>query len=107
MIGFMDFAPRMVRPGALFKLAEYEALQHAVAAANQWVRQFGVTVLNVETVVLPNIDRSGEEGSTDPHLVTSGEMRSEWFQVVRVWYEAPDAGMSIPPPLPQQESSTS
>ena len=101
MIGFMDFAPRMVRPGALFRLAEYEALQQAVAAANQWVRHYGVSVLNVETVVLPNIYRSGEQGSADPHLVTSGEMRSEWFQVVRVWYEAPDAGRPIPPPVPQ------
>ena len=101
MIGFIDFAPRMVRPGALFRLAEYEALQQAVAAANRWVRQYGVSVLNVETVVLPNIYRSGEEGSADPHLVMSGEMMSEWFQVVRVWYEAPDGGPPIPPPLPE------
>jgi hypothetical protein len=101
MIGFMDFAPRVVRPGALFRPAQYEALQQAVAAANQWVRQYGVTVLNVETVVLPNIFDRGEQGSTDPHLVTSGEMMSDWFQVVRVWYEAADGGQAIPPPLPQ------
>jgi hypothetical protein len=101
VIGFIDFAPRLVRPGALFRLAEYEALQQAVAAANGWVRQYGVRVLNVETVVLPNIYRRGEEGSTDPHLVTSGEMMSEWFQVVRVWYEALDDAAAIPPPLPR------
>jgi hypothetical protein len=101
VIGFIDFAPRIVRPGALFRLAEYEALQQAVAAANQWVRQYGVSVLNVETVVLPNIYRRGEEGSADPHLVTSGEMMSEWLQVVRVWYEASDGGPAMPPPLPQ------
>jgi hypothetical protein len=101
VIGFMDFAPRMVRPGALFQMPQYEALQHAVAAANQWIRQYGVSVLNVETVLLPNIHRSGEEGSTDPHLVTAGEFRSEWFQVVRVWYEAPEGGGATPPPLPQ------
>jgi hypothetical protein len=100
VIGFVDFPPRVVRPGALFRAAQYEALQQAVAAANRWVRQYGVTVLNVETVVLPNIYRSGEEGSADPHLITSGEMMSEWFQVVRVWYEAPD-GEAMPPPLPQ------
>jgi hypothetical protein len=82
-------------------MAEYEALQQAVAAANQWVRQYGVSVLNVETVLLPNIYRSGEEGSADTHLVTAGEFRSEWFQVVRVWYEASDASRAVPPPVPQ------
>src|SRR5687767_15063198 len=97
----MDFAPRMVRPAALFRLAEDEALQHAVAVANQWVRQYGVEVLNVETVVLPNIHGRGEEGSTDPQLTTLGEFRSEWYQVVRVWYQMPDAGQAVPPPVPQ------
>ena len=101
MIGFMDFAPRMIRPAALFRLAEYEALQQAVAAANAWVRQYGVEVLNVETVVLPNIHDSGEQGSTDPQLTTLGEFRSEWYQVVRVWYQSPDEGQAVPPPFPQ------
>ena len=45
--------------------------------------------------VLPNIHL--EDGSTDGALATSGEMSSQWFQVVRVWYRR---DTPAPPPLP-------
>ena len=44
-------------------------------------------VLNVETVVLPNIWSPYEEGSADVALGTSGEMPSHWHQFIRCWYE--------------------
>lgn len=87
MIYFQDFAPRQVSPGGFFQSAQFELLQGAVAAANEWIQQHNARVLNVETVVLPNIYNPGEQGTVDPSLRTRGEMYSHWYQVVRVWYE--------------------
>ena len=53
-----------------------------------------VDVVNVETVVLPNIWSQYEEGTTDPALHTSGDMASQWNQFIRVWYRADE---KIPP----------
>jgi hypothetical protein len=44
-------------------------------------------VLNVETVVLPNIWSRFEEGSRDPALGISGDSPSHWHQFIRVWFE--------------------
>ena len=89
MIEFQDFLPPH-RPasGTIFaaKRAATESLNEAVASANQWIEAGAVRVLNVETVVLPNLYRRDEEGSTDGDLRTSGDMSSRWYQFVRVWY---------------------
>ena len=88
MIRYHDFIPqRTAQPGFL-KPAEYEPLDVALADANEWIKENDVRVLNVETVVLPNIWSRFEEGTHDPALATSGESPSYWYQVIRVWYEA-------------------
>jgi hypothetical protein len=86
MIEFRDFVPKMVSEAAFFKAAEYESFAAAVTAANQWIRDERVKVINIETVVLPNIWSRWEEGSTDTSLGTSGEAPSHWHQFVRVWF---------------------
>ena len=86
MIGFQDFAPRQTVPAGFLRPAQHEMLQEALAVANGWIAQNNVQVINVETVVLPNIYHPGEQGSTDPELRISGEMSSYWYQIVRVWY---------------------
>ena len=86
MIEFRDFVPEVVSEGALFKAAEYESLDAAVTAANRWVHEFKIKVINIETVVLPNIWSRWEEGSTDTSLGTSGDSPSHWHQFIRIWY---------------------
>jgi hypothetical protein len=86
MIEFRDFTPRVLSEAALFKAAEYESFDAAVAAANQWIRDNKIRVINIETVVLPNIWSRWEEGTTDTSLGTSGDSPSHWHQFVRVWY---------------------
>ncbi len=86
MISFRDFAPRQVAPAALFKQASYESLDEALADANDWIARKGVTVLNVETVVLPNLNSSSAEGTEDPNVVTNAEFLMTWNQFIRVWY---------------------
>lgn len=86
-----DFIPAVVKGG--FFASTYEPLDAVVARANDWMRTSGARVINVETVVLPNLDAA--VGADANAIRTSGEMASHWFQVVRVWYE-----VESPPPLP-------
>jgi hypothetical protein len=54
---------------------------------NQWVHENqNLEVVNIETVVLPNIHDSQEEGSQDTELWTGGESSSQWYQLLRIWY---------------------
>ena len=88
MIWFRDFVPQIIQQPGFFQPGEYESLDEALTLANEWIEATGVEVVNVETVVLPNIWSQYEEGSTDTALPTSGEMASHWHQFVRVWYRA-------------------
>jgi len=86
MIQFRDFVPKMLSAPGVFKAGEYESMEAALAAANSWIKEYDIQIINVETVVLPNIWSRYEEGTTDVALGTSGEMPSHWHQFVRVWY---------------------
>lgn len=87
MIQFRDFVPKMLAAPGLFKAGEYESFDDAMVAVNVWIKEYDIKIVNVETVVLPNIWSRYEEGTTDVALGTSGEMPSWWHQFVRVWYE--------------------
>ena len=86
MILFKDFDPQMLAEPRLFKAGEYESFDDALQAANDWITECDIQVINVETVVLPNIWSRFEEGPTDVALGTSGEMPSHWHQFIRCWY---------------------
>ncbi|NEQ50739.1 MAG: hypothetical protein F6K11_11485 [Leptolyngbya sp. SIO3F4] len=88
MIAFKDFVPEQVSAGGLFSSPEYEMLEKAVAQANDWIETSEIKVLNIETVILPNIYKYDRDGSTDSPLLSSGENATTWHQIVRVWYHA-------------------
>lgn len=88
MLACRDFVPRMRDEGGFFRQPEFEDFEQAVEAAGRWIESTGVEVVSVETVVLPNMHDSGEQGAADPSLRTSGEMSSSWHQFVRVWYRS-------------------
>lgn len=83
-LNYKDFFPVVLESG--FFSTEHEALPATVARANQWVAESGVRIINVETVVLPNIECV--EDASKVGIRTSGEISSHWYQVVRVWYES-------------------
>ncbi len=85
LINYKDFFPTALKSG--FFSTEYETLSSTVLRANQWLAESGARVVNVETVVLPNIKTAEDASQTG--LRTSGEISSHWYQVVRVWYEPP------------------
>lgn len=91
MLAFKDFVPRQLRaPRFGFNAdalqGEYETLEAALAAANEWLAGQSVRVVTVETVVLPNLWTEWEQGSADP-VLGSPSGGPLWYQFIRVWYE--------------------
>lgn len=88
MIKFKDFAPRQLSKGGFLSTAKYDSFEEAVKEAALWVNSTNVTVINIETVVLPNMYSPHEEGSTDAELRQNSDFLTAWNQFVRVWYQA-------------------
>lgn len=81
-VAFRDFTPTGEKTG--FFSSTYESLQDCLQRANRWMAAENPDVINIETVVLPNLVKN--QVSESPVLVTSGEYTS-WHQIVRVWYK--------------------
>jgi hypothetical protein len=81
-IHFQDFFPTILKRG--FFSDDHENLRATVDRANEWIAERKVRVLNVETVLLPNIDEVADASQVG--IRTSGESSSFWYQVIRVWY---------------------
>lgn len=88
MIHFKDFVPEVKDKGGIFRPPVVELFAETLIEANTWLAHNKVDVVNIETVVLPNIHSKGEEGSVDTQLHTAGEMGSYWHQFIRVWYQS-------------------
>jgi len=86
MLAFKDFAPQQTSPGGFLKTAKFEPLDAAVAAANAWIDGHGIDVVNVETVVLPNVWSPHSAGTADPNQTLLSGLAEAWNQFVRVWY---------------------
>ncbi|MEP5613937.1 MAG: hypothetical protein ABJP45_16920 [Cyclobacteriaceae bacterium] len=86
MIKHIDFTPKVTKKGGLFKSTEIEKFQDIVDTMNDWRKTNSVDVINIETVVLPNIHEADEEGSEDTMLGTGRESSSHWYQLIRIWY---------------------
>lgn len=82
-IAHRDFVPLVLREG--FFSSDYEPLESTVARANEWMAQVGARVVNLETILLPNLKEVADASANG--IRTSGESSTRWFQVVRVWYE--------------------
>ncbi len=86
MIAFKDFVPQQIRKQGFIKPPLLETVTQVVAAANEWIREQEVAVINVETVVAPDPDWKGVQSGNGnlPCTPTTGS----WVQFVRVWYRA-------------------
>lgn len=105
MLAYYDFVPhyRILKEATWFAkdVVEVRSFSDAVAAAAKWIDEYLIKVVQVETVVLPNMWTVGELGSSDPVLSVienDGDRRLEtrWFQFVRVWYHAADQNVEPP-----------
>lgn len=85
-IGYRDFFPILLESG--FFKRKFEDLPTTLGRANKWLATSGLKIVNVETVLLPNVSLEGAASATC--LYTGGETASSWLQVIRVWYHVPD-----------------
>jgi hypothetical protein len=85
-LSYKDFFPVVLKSG--FFSTQHEDLAATVVRASDWVSKAGIDIINVETVVLPNV--KNVEDASEVGIYTSGEMSSHWYQVVRVWYQSPN-----------------
>ena len=88
MLTFRDFVPHQVKRAGLVEEADYESFEAAVHAAREFLDENPkVDLVQIETVVLPNIHRAYEDGSGDPSLeVADEDQLTTWHQFVRIWY---------------------
>jgi hypothetical protein len=95
MLAFRDFIPRQLEPPRFGFSSDavqgtYASLDETLAVANEWLAGAGVSVVTVETIVLPSLWADWEQGSKDP-VVGAPSGAPLWYQFIRVWYEL-DAG---------------
>jgi hypothetical protein len=90
MIAYRDFAPQIAKPRGLseslaLKEPTHQTFEDALRAANDWIQADAINVVNIETVVLPNIWSYSERGPTDvePETVSG---HATWYQFIRVWH---------------------
>ena len=86
-ISHKDFVP-VKKKGKLFKAGSVQELEEVIQEMNIWITEMGPEIISTETLLLPNIHDSAEEGSEDTELLTYGESSSHWYQIVRVWYKS-------------------
>lgn len=80
-----DFAPQPILRGPFGGVAEVEPFSQVVSAANQWIENQSVQVINVETVALPQNANSTNDGVYG-FTIANGTGLVQWYQCVRVWY---------------------
>ena len=84
---FKDFVALTIDAGGLKRAAQVEDIDGVTARLNDWLAaRPAIQILNVETVVLPNINQAGAHGSTDSMLHQEGGRADDWHQLVRVWF---------------------
>ena len=85
MLKMKDFLPQPDKPPELFSKQVYQTLEDTVAAAGEWLKTSGVKLVQLETVVVPNIRK--EDSSQAAKFIVSYSNNSQWYQFIRVWYE--------------------
>ncbi|MDH5607838.1 MAG: hypothetical protein OEY56_00035 [Cyclobacteriaceae bacterium] len=86
-ISVKDFVPAK-KKGSMFKAGAVQSFTEIHQEMNDWIAEANPAIVTIETVVLPNIHDSDEEGSMDTELWTGGESSSQWYQLIRVWYNS-------------------
>ncbi len=88
MIQFKDFTIKMTKPPGFLNNPEFEPLDESLIRMNAWIEKNEIIVLNVETLLMPNIfDGSYNRTSTLGGYKQSSSEANWWYQIFRVWFQ--------------------
>jgi hypothetical protein len=97
MLRYRDFVPKMYQPPSVGAFGDIsygssDSFDAAVQAAGQWIKDHGIRVIQVETVVLTDMARAGSVSSQPigvavPFGISAGSPAMFWNQFVRIWYD--------------------
>ena len=86
MIKYKDFSPQVNRTGLFGNVKESDSFESVVKQVNVWINSSPVKIVNIETVLLPNLFSKPTEIEPEKGATTVGQSHV-LFQCVRVWYE--------------------
>lgn len=84
MIAFKDFIPQ-VQKRVLGLATAFESIHEVLTRANRWIELEHIHVVNIETLLLPNLPGEAEESA--PARMTGASSSTSTFQIVRIWYQ--------------------
>lgn len=89
MIKHKDFAIKRIRPATWSKPPKFEPMEETILRVNGWIEQHEHLVLNVETIVLPNVAQGGLQIYKGAYKTTEeADAVNWWYQIFRVCYQA-------------------
>ena len=91
MIKYNDFAVKVTKPGNWNKKPEIEPLEETLLRLNGWIEENELLVMNVETILMPNVYEKGSTATKSQGAYKSSEpsgIANLWYQIFRVWYQA-------------------
>ena len=91
MIKYKDFAIKTIKQGNWISKPEFEPLEETLLRLNSWIEENELIVMNVETILMPNIYEDGTNRTSSKGAYKSkeaGGVANLWYQIFRVWYQA-------------------
>lgn len=86
-INYVDFEPQQLER-SFWGIHSYENLTDVLKRANEWIRRnYSHEIVNVETVVLPNIYVKGKAQTSKIAQYYTGGQSVQNFQIIRIWYK--------------------
>jgi hypothetical protein len=87
-IKYIDFVPELLDK-SFWGTSTYESIDQVLKRANEWTRRnYSHEIVNVETVVLPNIYKGKNVNSKNVIQYHTGGHLVQNFQIIRIWYKA-------------------
>ena len=86
-INYIDFEPKPLEK-SFWGISSYENLDAVLKRANEWVRRnYSHEIVNIETVVLPNIYKNKKAFTEGTIQYYTGGHTVQNFQIIRIWYK--------------------
>ncbi|MEM8962485.1 MAG: hypothetical protein AAGD38_13460 [Acidobacteriota bacterium] len=96
-IQFVDFKAREhPRSSTSMSRSTHESVAQVVDRLNQWIRENRVEVINIETIILPNIHNTGVNSEASRIRNYANYAWSSLHQVLRVWFRMPPDHVETP-----------